>query len=92
MRKSIAALLAVIASSASTQKLDELERLNQFDKAISAIDDLKALTNKMANTKKTQCLTAVANQRFCDCLSNNLPVVIDFVQYVAIAAGFGGVI
>lgn len=38
----------------------------------------------MAKATKTQCLTATASQKFCDCLSNNLPVVINFVQYVAI--------
>jgi hypothetical protein len=84
MRIRIAAILLLAAPSAFAQKLDKQERLNQFDKAISAIDDLKALTNKMANTKKTQCLTAVAHQKFCDCLATNLPVVVDFVQYVAL--------
>jgi len=38
----------------------------------------------MTKTTKTQCLTAIANPKFCDCLTANLPVVINFVQYVAI--------
>ena len=84
MRKSLATLMVLIASSASAQKLDELERKQQLDKALSAIEDLSSLSGKMANTTKTQCLTAVANPRFCDCPSSNLPIVIDFVQYVAL--------
>ena len=84
MRTRLIALLVLLASSASAQKLEDQERLNQFDKAIGAIDDLRALTDKMATKKKLQCITAIASQNVCDCLSNNLPVVIDFVQYVAI--------
>jgi len=84
MRKIIAAFLVLVASSASAQKLEDQERLNLFDKAIGALDDLKAITNKMSNAKRTQCLTAIANQKFCDCLTTNLPVVIDFVQYVGL--------
>ncbi|MDA9506296.1 hypothetical protein XI09_16985 [Bradyrhizobium sp. CCBAU 11386] len=84
MRKGITALLVLLASPVCAQTLEQQERLNQFDKALSALEDLKSLSTKMTNTKKTQCLTAVANQRFCECLATNLPVVVDFVQYVAL--------
>lgn len=80
----LVAMAIVTASPTLAQKLDEQERLNQFDKAIGALNELEALTNKMTNAKKVQCITAIASQNVCSCLSSNLPVAIDFVQYVAV--------
>ena len=77
-------LLLISITPASAQKLEDQERLNQFDKAISAIDDLRNLTDKMTNAKRTQCPTAINNRKLCDCLSSNLPVVINFVNYVVL--------
>jgi hypothetical protein len=80
------ALLVVLffAAPSFAQTLEQQEKLNQYDKAISALDNLKALTDKMAKDKKAQCITAIASETLCECLSSNLPVVINFVQYVAI--------
>ncbi len=38
----------------------------------------------MSKEKKRQCLAAVANEAFCECLAQNLPVTVNFVNYVAI--------
>jgi hypothetical protein len=38
----------------------------------------------METEKRLQCLTAVANEPFCECLRRNLPVVINFLGYVHI--------
>src|SRR5262245_11528756 len=37
----------------------------------------------MAKEKRLQCVTAVANEPFCECLEQNLPVI-NFVDYVQI--------
>jgi hypothetical protein len=66
------------------QSLEEQEKLNQYDKALSALDNLKALTEKMTKDKKAQCVTAIASESLCECISSNLPVVVNFVQYVSI--------
>ena len=81
-------LLGILLSAepAVAQTLEEQERLNQYDKAISALDNLKALTEKMTKDKKAQCMTAIASEPLCECLSSNLPVVVNFVQYVSIIA------
>ena len=80
------AALAVMAlvAPAYSQNLEQQEQLNQIEKALSAIDQLQVLTDKMAKEKRLQCMTAVANETFCECLSQNLPVPINFVNYVAI--------
>jgi hypothetical protein len=78
--------LAILLSAepAVAQTLEEQEQLNQYDKAISALDNLKALTEKMTKDKKAQCMIAIANEPLCECISSNLPVVVNFVQYVSI--------
>jgi hypothetical protein len=80
------ALLAFLlfADPIFAQTLEQQERLNQYDKAMSALDNLKGLTDKMTKDKKAQCITAIASETLCECLASNLPVVINFVQYVAI--------
>jgi len=80
----VLAFALAASTSAWTESLEEREHLNHVEKAISAIDRLMTLTESMSKEKKLQCLTAVANEPFCECLTQSLPVVINFVQYVAI--------
>jgi hypothetical protein len=85
MRAFAAALvLMAIGAAAYSQNLEQQEQLNQIEKAVTAIDDLAALTDKMGKEKRHQCMTAVANEPFCECLGEKLPVVINFLGYVHI--------
>jgi len=74
----------IISSSAFSQTLEQQERLNRIDKFMNATDEVLQLTQKMTKEKKLQCMTAIGNETFCECLSQNLPVPINFVQYTAI--------
>lgn len=66
------------------QTLQEQERqraLDDFDNASKAA--LQAVDN-LGKAKKRACLTAVANEALCSCLSEKLPLKISFSDYVAI--------
>jgi hypothetical protein len=84
MRAIAVLALMAFAVPAYSQSLEQQEQLNQLDKTLSAIDQLKALTVRMGKEKRLQCMTAVANEPFCECLGRNLPVVVNFVTYVTI--------
>jgi len=85
MRRTFFVFLVLLCShTASAQTLDEQLRKNRAEQFMKSVDDLMGPTDKAANKKKTQCLTAISNQKFCDCLAKNLPVEIDFVQYVSL--------
>jgi hypothetical protein len=84
MRAILILVILLGASSSFAQTLEDQEKLNQYDKAISALDNLRALTEKMTKDKKAQCITAIASEPLCECISANLPVVVNFVQYVSI--------
>ena len=81
-----ATAIALMTFSAPTysQTLDQQEQLNQRDKVLGAIDKLESLINTMAKEKRLQCMAAIANEPICECLGQKLPMVINFVQYVAI--------
>jgi hypothetical protein len=60
------------------------EQLNQREKVFGAIEKLESLINKIAKERRLQCMAAIANEPICECLGQKLPMVINFVQYVAI--------
>jgi len=73
-------VLAVILSSdaLSQQSLQELERVNQFEQAMRAVDAIK-------HRKKLQCVLTTANASLCECLSRKLPVDSYIRSYASIA-------
>jgi hypothetical protein len=69
----------VISSDAwSQQSLQQFEATNQFAKALVAVDAIKRM-------KRLQCVIAISNEVFCECLSRKLPVNTSFRSYAAIA-------
>jgi hypothetical protein len=40
--------------------------------------------DRLTNAKKMECVTAIANEALCECLTRNLPVTVSFVNYVVI--------
>jgi hypothetical protein len=79
----IAALttLMILAAPAYPQNLEQQEQMN---KVLGAIDQLGATIDKIAKERRLQCIAAIANEPFCECLGRNLPVAINFVNYVAL--------
>jgi hypothetical protein len=68
----------VISSQASSQSLDQFERMSQFEKAMVAVDQIRS-------RKKLQCLISIRNRSLCECLSTNLPFTLHISNYVSIA-------
>jgi len=64
--------------------LEQQERRESFDKGVTGIDQMKALMLEAVAAKRTQCLKAFGNMQFCDCLADNSPPFVDFMNYVAI--------
>jgi hypothetical protein len=84
MFKTIALIALITTSPALSQTLQEQERqraLDDFDNAAKAA--LQAADN-LGKAKKRACLTAVANEALCSCLSDKLPLKISFSDYVSI--------
>ena len=65
-------------------KLNDIERMEAFDDAISTLDKAKAAIEADGKNFSTQCLKAFGNKTFCSCIANNRPSGIDFVRYIAI--------
>jgi hypothetical protein len=81
----IYALVAVaFATPAYSQTLEQQEQMNQLERAISKLDQLKTAVETMGQERRSQCMAAVASEAFCECLGQKLPVVINFVDYVTI--------
>jgi hypothetical protein len=76
--------LMTFSAPAYSQTLDQQEQLNQREKVFETFDKLESLINKIAKERRLQCMAAIANEPVCECLGQKLPVVINFVQYVAI--------
>ena len=68
----------VILSQASSQSLEQFERMRQFEKAMVTVDQIRS-------RKKLQCLISIKNRSLCECLSTNLPFNLHISNYVSIA-------
>jgi hypothetical protein len=84
------ALLAVCAplkaEGANQQPTTDLERrqqIEQINKAMSALDDLKRLAGQIAQQRRFKCMNAFGSAAFCDCLTETLAVGVDFDGYIA---------
>jgi hypothetical protein len=70
--------VAVSTEALSQQSLRELESVNQFERALVAVDVIK-------HRKNVQCVLAIANSSLCQCLAQNLPVDTYVRSYASIA-------
>lgn len=74
------------ASTVFSQNISatQLQKQKQSSEEDNMIAQLKVnLDSKIANTKY-DCLLAFGNEKFCDCLSEELPLPIGFKEYIAI--------
>jgi hypothetical protein len=60
---------------------DVMEKIRLLEQQIQ---ELKALKQQQAITevKSEQCMKAVAREKFCGCISQNLPLEVSFEEYV----------
>jgi hypothetical protein len=74
-------LVAVVISSdaLSQQSLQELESMSQFEHALAVVD-------AMRKRKQLECVLYIAERAHCKCLSQKLPLNINFRNYASIVA------
>lgn len=77
-------LMSTIASAQQAKPLEQLQKEEQINKAIAAIDSLQLELDKLVRKREAECRMAVGYQPFCDCVLADLPVAWTFSDYVAI--------
>jgi hypothetical protein len=84
MFKTIAIIALICSSPALCQTLQDQERLKAMDDFDAAAKAALQAVDNLGKATKRQCVTAVANEAFCSCLAEKLPMKINFIQYVSI--------
>lgn len=78
-------LLPLISFAQEKQMLvDKVDQLQKLDDAKNKLDQLKNLIDSSAREKYYKCVKAFGDNKFCKCLSDNLPVVDTFEDYIVI--------
>ena len=70
--------------AAQTLPLKDLEKIEQYQRAIDASNKLEALVDESSRKRTLACMRAFGHTAMCKCLSDNLPYVFSFSDYVAI--------
>jgi hypothetical protein len=84
MARTILLIALLLGSPALCQTLQDQERQKAADEFDSAAKAALQAVEDMGKATKRQCLTAVGNEALCTCLTEKLPMRINFVQYVSI--------
>jgi hypothetical protein len=71
--------LADIAKARAVQKQKE-----EVNEALDALHDLEALGDNAIEQKRLECLSAIGNSTFCACVTAEVPMGVNFLQYVGI--------
>ncbi len=64
--------------------IDKVDQIQNMDDLINKLDNLKNMTESIAKEKYYKCVKAFGNNKFCKCLSDNLPVITTFEDYIVI--------
>lgn len=67
-----------------TLTVEEIQKLDQIQKAYEALDKLKMLSEKITRRKYSDCIKTYGDKMFCQCLSDNLPVPVSLMYYTEI--------
>lgn len=78
------AIWSTIACAQQGKSLEQLDKEAQYKKVIAASDNALLALNSLTAERELQCEKAVGNQKFCKCLSENVPFDFNFNQYIAI--------
>ncbi|MFS2027670.1 hypothetical protein [Massilia sp. CT11-137] len=80
-------LLAFIANGVSAQQdmpLEQRQKLADIEKAVAAMNKLKAMSEEISQEKRQACLKAFGHTKFCGCLADNAPIALSFQQYISV--------
>ncbi|HEY4714821.1 MAG TPA: hypothetical protein VIH30_11355 [Aquirhabdus sp.] len=65
-------------------EVEKMHRQDAYEQAIRSLEELRLLTENVANKKYSDCIKAYGNKEFCGCLRDKSPVGIDFAGYITI--------
>ena len=66
--------------------LEDQEQMELLNNGVAAIKGLEAATEAATVQKKNECMKAIGNVEFCDCIAEKSPVGVNFIGYVSITA------
>jgi len=88
MKTLILAILAITLSlsvfAQTAPSVESLENQRLADKAYDAMDDITVLMAKAQRKKRTDCLMAIGNAPFCDCVVENFGAMLPFTTYIQV--------
>jgi hypothetical protein len=64
--------------------LEDIDRLQEMDKLQGMLKQMDKLGEEVDAKFRFQCLKALGNEKFCTCLKDNRPWIVDFVGYVTL--------
>ena len=64
--------------------VDKVDEIQTLDDIKNKLDQLKNITDSMTQEKYYKCVKAFGDNKFCKCLSENLPIVDTFEDYITI--------
>jgi hypothetical protein len=77
-------LFLAVIPSAHSQSLEQQDLLSHAQKALDLLNQMQAISDEQAHATKYSCLKAFGNETFCGCISENLPMVFSFSDYITI--------
>lgn len=80
-------LFLLFVNSAFAQQdlpLEQRQKLADIEKAIAAMNKLKAMSEEISQEKKQACLKAFGHTKFCGCLADHAPIALSFQQYISV--------
>lgn len=80
----LASCFTSILVGAEPLPLKDLEKVEQYQRAIDASNKLEALVDEASRKRTLACTRAFGHTAMCKCLSDNLPYALSFSDYVAI--------
>lgn len=87
MRTIFVVLLLLACAPSFSQKampLGDLERLEQLEKVLAALKEVRIAADNLSADRYMGCMKAVGEHAFCECLKSGLPVVMTFSGYIAV--------
>ncbi len=75
-----------ITISAFSQTLEQQEQNKAIEKVLRDLDRAKSHFESASKDIKFQCMAAIANDQFCECIKRNIPFVLNFIDYVTIVS------
>jgi len=83
-----ALMLAVLACTATAQAPtpEQIENERRLLEMKNAMDALERLGEEASSKRKLDCLMAIGDEAFCQCVDENLGYMVAFPLYVAVMA------